>query len=99
MTDEPDSETSVFDNLEITFDHYEDVGAIEADIRDTVVNTILEYADDIYQGNLYERLDAHEQRLFVEISTNLLDKFDGEVGAYKREAIHERPTEECWLCC
>jgi hypothetical protein len=36
---------------------------------------------------LYERLDPHEKEIVVEIATDLLEKFDGEVGAYEREAI------------
>jgi hypothetical protein len=36
---------------------------------------------------LYERLAPHEKQLVVEISTDLLDKFEGDVGAYEREAV------------
>jgi len=36
---------------------------------------------------LYNRLSDSEKELVVEVSTDLLAKFDGEVGAYEREAI------------
>jgi hypothetical protein len=43
----------------------------------------------LYQdrNKLFNRLDEDEKRLVVEIATDLLDKFDGDVGAYEREAI------------
>lgn len=36
---------------------------------------------------MYQRLDPHEQELVVELATDLLDRYDGDVGAYEREAI------------
>jgi hypothetical protein len=42
------------------------------------------YAD---RDKMFNRLDEEEQRLIVEIATDLLDKFEGDVGAYEREAI------------
>ncbi|WP_119816666.1 hypothetical protein [Halalkaliarchaeum desulfuricum] len=43
----------------------------------------------LYQkrDNLFENMSDDEKRLVVEISTDLLDKFDGDVGAYERNAI------------
>ena len=42
------------------------------------------YAD---KQKMFERLDEEERRLVVEVATDLLDKFEGEVGAYERYAI------------
>jgi len=39
------------------------------------------------RDKLYQRLEDHEQQLVVQISQDLLDKVEGEVGAYEREAI------------
>jgi len=36
---------------------------------------------------LYNRLEPHEKEMVVEIATDLLDKYDDDVGAYEREAI------------
>lgn len=36
---------------------------------------------------MYQRLEPHEQELVVELATDLLDRYDGDVGAYEREAI------------
>jgi hypothetical protein len=42
------------------------------------------YADrDIF----YESLERSEQQLVMDIVTDLLDQYDGDVGAYEREAI------------
>jgi uncharacterized protein YjcR len=42
---------------------------------------------------LYQRLSDHEQQLVVDISTDLLDRFEGEVGAYEREAIRNAAVD------
>jgi hypothetical protein len=44
---------------------------------------------DLYSDRekLFDRLTDEEQRLVVEIATDLLEKVDGEVGAYEREVI------------
>lgn len=39
------------------------------------------------RDKLYQSLDDAEQELVVEISTDLLERVDGEIGAYEREAI------------
>ncbi|NGM69181.1 hypothetical protein G6M89_09205 [Natronolimnobius sp. AArcel1] len=39
------------------------------------------------RDKLFERLSDDEKKLVVDISQDLLDKFDGEVGAYERNAI------------
>ena len=43
----------------------------------------------LYQDRekLFKRLSDEEKRIVVDISTDLLDKFNGDVGAYERNAI------------
>lgn len=44
---------------------------------------------DLYSDRekLFNRLSNDEKRLVVEIATDLLDKVEGEIGAYERECI------------
>lgn len=39
------------------------------------------------RDKMYKRLDKDEQRLVTQIASDLLDRLDGEIGAYEREAV------------
>lgn len=39
------------------------------------------------RDNLYKNLDEEQQRFVVQLSEDLLDRVEGEIGAYEREAI------------
>lgn len=39
------------------------------------------------RDKMYERLDKREQRIVTQIASELLERLDGEIGAYEREAV------------
>lgn len=39
------------------------------------------------RDKMYQRLDDDEQKMVVQIASDLLDRLEGDVGAYEREAV------------
>jgi len=39
------------------------------------------------RDNLYQNLDAEEKRFVVELSSDLLERLEGDIGAYEREVV------------
>jgi len=39
------------------------------------------------KDKLYRRLDSHEQKMVVQIASDLLERLEGDIGAYERESV------------
>lgn len=39
------------------------------------------------RDKMYKRLDTHDQRLVTQIASDLLERLEGDIGAYERESV------------